>query len=46
MMGVGFCAALSRTGKVEVWPWKEHKEAKAVVLDHEVIDISCGDDFG
>lgn len=46
MLAVGFCAALNRTGKVEVWPWQENREAKPVVLDHGVVHISCGDDFG
>lgn len=48
MPGNNLCAVLSRNGQVYLWPWQEDGDGALVtaVADKDIVDISCGDDYG
>ena len=48
MPGSNFCAILSSTGQVHMWPWLEDRDGALVtsISDKDVVQISCGDDYG
>jgi len=48
MAGTNYCAILSSSGQVYLWPWLEDRDGVLVTVatDLDVVNIKCGDEYG
>lgn len=48
MAGTNYCAILSSSGHVYLWPWLEDRDGVLVTVatDLDVVNIKCGDEYG